>query len=79
MKYIIMCGGKYTEFETPRHLIKVNGEELVDEEAIKDELPNDEDNLIDEEDRKKDKLKVIRNKGIEQMKEKFSYVLEPQL
>lgn len=29
MKYLIMCGGKYTEFEEPRHLTKVKGEELI--------------------------------------------------
>lgn len=29
MKYIIMCGGKYQEWETPRQLLKVNGEEIV--------------------------------------------------
>lgn len=30
MKYIIMCGGKYEKFETPKHLLKVNGEVLVE-------------------------------------------------
>ena len=30
MKYIIMCGGKYNKFETPKHLLKVNGEVLVE-------------------------------------------------
>ena len=30
MKYIIMCGGEYKQFETPRQLSKVNGEELVE-------------------------------------------------
>ena len=29
MKYIIMCGGKYDWWETPKHLTKVNGEPLV--------------------------------------------------
>lgn len=29
MKYIIMCGGKYREWETPRHLVKINDEPLV--------------------------------------------------
>ena len=29
MKYIIMCGGQYREWETPRHLLKINGEEIV--------------------------------------------------
>lgn len=29
MKYIIMCGGRYHEWETPRHLLKVNGEMIV--------------------------------------------------
>lgn len=29
MKYIIMCGGNYTQFETPKQLSKINGEELV--------------------------------------------------
>lgn len=28
-KYIIMCGGNYKHWETPRHLSVVNGEELV--------------------------------------------------
>lgn len=30
MKYIIMCGGEYYRFETPKHLSVVNGERLVD-------------------------------------------------
>ena len=30
MKYIIMCGGNYNEFETPKQLLKVNGESLVE-------------------------------------------------
>ena len=29
-KYIIMCGGNYKHWETPRHLSIVNGEELVE-------------------------------------------------
>lgn len=29
MKYIIMCGGKYDKWETPRHLTPINGEVLV--------------------------------------------------
>ena len=29
MKYIIMCGGFYPEWETPRHLTVINGETLV--------------------------------------------------
>lgn len=29
MKYIIMCGGSYSQWETPKHLTKVNGEPLV--------------------------------------------------
>lgn len=29
MKYIIMCGGSYPKFATPRQMIKVNGEPLV--------------------------------------------------
>lgn len=29
MRYIIMCGGQYTEWETPRHLLKLKGEEIV--------------------------------------------------
>lgn len=29
MKYIIMCGGKYEHWKTPRQLIKINGEPLV--------------------------------------------------
>lgn len=29
MKYIIMCGGEYPEWETPRHMLKINGEEIV--------------------------------------------------
>lgn len=29
MKYIIMCGGKYREWETPRQLVKINDEPLV--------------------------------------------------
>lgn len=29
MKYIIMCGGNYKNWETPRHLSKINGEILV--------------------------------------------------
>lgn len=30
MKYIIMCGGKYLDFETPRWLLEVNGEKIVE-------------------------------------------------
>ena len=30
MKYIIMCGGKYNAWETPRHLTKINGETIVE-------------------------------------------------
>lgn len=30
MKYIIMCGGNYNEWETPRQLLKVDGEAIVD-------------------------------------------------
>ncbi len=30
MKYIIMCGGTYKKWETPKHLTKINGERLVD-------------------------------------------------
>lgn len=29
MKYIIMCGGNYREWETPRQLLKVRGEPIV--------------------------------------------------
>lgn len=29
MKYIIMCGGNYQEWATPRHLIKIRGEPIV--------------------------------------------------
>lgn len=29
MKYIIMCGGKYSWLETPKQLIEINGEPLV--------------------------------------------------
>ena len=29
MKYIIMCGGDYREWETPRHMTVVRGEEIV--------------------------------------------------
>ena len=43
MKYILMCGGKYNNFETPKHLFKVNGEvilertiRLLKENGIKD-------------------------------------------
>lgn len=28
-RYIIMCGGTYTQWDTPRHLTEVNGEPLV--------------------------------------------------
>lgn len=30
MKYIIMCGGTYTYMKTPKQLLKVNGERLVE-------------------------------------------------
>ena len=30
MKYIIMCGGTYNEFTTPKQLLKVNGEVIVE-------------------------------------------------
>ena len=29
MRYIIMCGGKYPEWETPKQLLKVDGEPIV--------------------------------------------------
>lgn len=29
MKYIIMAGGQYREWQTPRHLLKINGEEII--------------------------------------------------
>ena len=29
MKYIIMCGGKYYNWPTPKHLVKIHGEQLV--------------------------------------------------
>ena len=29
MQYIIMCGGKYSEWEKPRHLLEINGEKIV--------------------------------------------------
>ena len=29
MKYIIMCGGNYTRFETPKQLTEIDGEQLV--------------------------------------------------
>jgi len=30
MKYVIMCGGEYTKFETPKHLSVINGERITD-------------------------------------------------
>lgn len=30
MKYIIMCGGTYDKWSTPKHLCKINGETLVE-------------------------------------------------
>ena len=30
MKYIIMCGGNYKKFETPKQLLKINGEVIVE-------------------------------------------------
>ncbi len=30
MKYIIMCGGQYPKFKTPKQLLKVNGEVIVE-------------------------------------------------
>ena len=30
MKYIIMCGGSYDYWETPKQLVEINGERLVD-------------------------------------------------
>lgn len=29
MKFIIMCGGQYEKWETPKHLVKIHGEPLV--------------------------------------------------
>ena len=29
MKYVIMCGGKYWNWPTPKHFVKINGEPLV--------------------------------------------------
>ena len=43
MKYIIMCGGTYKKWETPRHMLPINGEPIVartirllEENGIKD-------------------------------------------
>ena len=30
MKYIILAGGTYTDFETPKQLLEVNGERIID-------------------------------------------------
>ena len=30
MKYVIMCGGKYWNWSTPKQLVKINGERLVE-------------------------------------------------
>lgn len=30
MKYIIMCGGRYQKWETPRHLLKVGDESIIE-------------------------------------------------
>lgn len=30
MKYIIMCGGDYKKFKTPKHLSVINGERIID-------------------------------------------------
>ena len=30
MKYIIMCGGTYKKWETPRHMLPINGEPIVE-------------------------------------------------
>ena len=30
MKYILMCGGRYDKFKTPKHLFKVNGEVIIE-------------------------------------------------
>ena len=30
VKYIIMCGGTYTSWDTPRHLIEINGEPIIE-------------------------------------------------
>lgn len=30
MKYIIMCGGQYPQWETPRHLLELRGETIVE-------------------------------------------------
>lgn len=29
-KYIIMCGGTYTKWDSPRHLLKINGEMIIE-------------------------------------------------
>ena len=29
MRYIIMCGGRYQQWQTPRQLIKIRGEPIV--------------------------------------------------
>ena len=29
MKYIIMCGGWYTHWKKPKHLLEINGEPIV--------------------------------------------------
>ena len=29
MKYIIMCGGTYADWQQPRHLTEINGEPIV--------------------------------------------------
>ena len=30
MKYCILCGGYYEQFETPKHLLKINGERIAE-------------------------------------------------
>ena len=55
MKYIIMCGGEYDKFKTPKHLSIIKGERIVDrtirllrENGIKDIYISSNNPLFDD-------------------------------
>lgn len=57
MKYVIMCGGDYKDFETPKQLTVINGETLVDrtirllrEQGIEEIYISSNDKRFDRED-----------------------------
>lgn len=72
MKYIIMCGGTYTYMKTPKQLLKVKGERLV-ERTIRLLRENGIDNIfISSNDKRFDNLGIVR------LEHENNYTLTPE-